>query len=130
MCNPAILTNKRRWCVMEQSDDQELIRPNICEVLQILGSKWAFLVMAELNKGPLRFNQLRKNVSIIKTQSLTDTLRYLEHTGVVRREVFPTVPVSVEYSLTEKGTDFQDALKEMDKWAAKWANPQPIEQVN
>jgi DNA-binding HxlR family transcriptional regulator len=64
-------------------------------------------------------------LTIIKTQSLTDTLRHLEQSGLVRREVFPTVPVSVEYSLTEKGSDFQAALKEMDKWVQKWGNRQP-----
>ena len=44
---------------------------------------------------------------------------------IVRREVFPTVPVSVEYSLTDKGLDFLDSLKEMEKWAenGEWNNP-------
>jgi DNA-binding HxlR family transcriptional regulator len=93
---------------------------NICEVLQILGAKWSFVVLDELLNGTQRFNQLRKNVSIINTQSLTDTLRHLEQNGLVRRQVFPTVPVTVEYSLTEKGSDFQTALKEMDKWVQKW----------
>jgi len=93
---------------------------NICEVLQILGAKWAFVVLDELLNGAQRFNQLRRNVSIIRTQSLTDTLRHLEQNGLVKREVFPTVPVTVEYSLTEKGSDFQAALKEMDKWVQKW----------
>nr|WP_310735610.1 winged helix-turn-helix transcriptional regulator [Cohnella herbarum] len=50
----------------------------------------------------------------MKTQSRTDTLRLLEETGVIRREVFPTVPVTVEYSLTQSGIGFQSVLKEMD----------------
>ncbi|MBD0379455.1 winged helix-turn-helix transcriptional regulator [Paenibacillus sedimenti] len=100
-------------------------KSNICEVLQILGAKWSFLVLEELLKGPQRFRQLQRNAAVIKTQSLTDTLRHLEHNGLVRREVFPTVPVTVEYSLTEKGSDFQAALKEMEKWVQKWgAQPQ------
>lgn len=93
---------------------------NICSVLQILGAKWSFLVMYELSKGPRRFQQLRRELPIIRTQSLTDVLRHLEKYGVVRREVFPTVPVSVEYALTPKGLDFQAALIEMEKWAARW----------
>ncbi|WP_248926112.1 winged helix-turn-helix transcriptional regulator [Paenibacillus hamazuiensis] len=98
---------------------------NICEVLRILGAKWAFLVIDELYKGPKRFKQLQRDVAIVKTQSLTDTLRHLEQNGIVLRKVFPTVPVTVEYSLTEKGKDFQTALKEMDKWVKKWGAPQP-----
>ncbi|MFE0555792.1 winged helix-turn-helix transcriptional regulator [Paenibacillus sp. NPDC058910] len=93
---------------------------HICSVLQILGAKWAFLVIAQLAQGAKRFNQLHRDAAIIKTQSLTDVLRHLEGNGIVRREVFPTVPISVEYSLTEKGLDFLDSLKEMEKWAEKW----------
>ncbi|MDQ0060479.1 winged helix-turn-helix transcriptional regulator [Paenibacillus harenae] len=98
---------------------------SICEVLQILGAKWAFLVLEELLNGPQRFKQLQRKISIVKTQSLTDTLRHLENNGLVLREVFPTVPISVEYSLTEKGKDFQSALKEMEKWVQKWGNSAP-----
>ncbi|RUS45053.1 helix-turn-helix domain-containing protein [Cohnella sp. AR92] len=100
--------------------EKEDLQPNICEVLQILGAKWSFMVIAQLFKGPQRFKQLLRNVAIIRTQSLTDTLRHLEKTGVVHREVFPTVPVTVEYSLTEKGRDFHSVLEEMDRWAGKW----------
>ncbi|MFH5184323.1 winged helix-turn-helix transcriptional regulator [Paenibacillus sp. TAB 01] len=106
---------------METFPQQENRGSSICEVLQILGAKWAFLVIAELAKGPKRFKQLQRDVAIIKTQSLTDTLRHLAQNGIVLREVFPTVPVSVQYSLTEKGLDFQAALMEMEKWAVKWA---------
>jgi DNA-binding HxlR family transcriptional regulator len=106
-------------------DCTETGNSSICEVLRILGAKWAFLVLDELLKGPQRFNQLQRNVAVVKTQSLTDTLRHLEQNGLVRREVFPTVPVTVEYSLTEKGSDFQIALKEMEKWVQKWGDRQP-----
>ncbi|MFK7693857.1 winged helix-turn-helix transcriptional regulator [Paenibacillus sp. HJGM_3] len=99
---------------------------HICHVLTILGAKWAFLVIAELQEGPKRFKQLQRDAALIKTQSLTDTLRHLEKNGIVNRRVIPTVPVSVEYSLTEKGQDFKAALMEMTKWAARWNDfPEP-----
>ncbi|MBB6672670.1 winged helix-turn-helix transcriptional regulator [Cohnella nanjingensis] len=101
--------------------------PHLCDGLQILGAKWSFLVIAELIKGPQRFKQLQRNVAVVKTQSLTDTLRHLEKTGVVKREVFPTVPVSVEYSLTEKGYDFGKVLQELDNWAQRWSSPTDVE---
>ncbi|TYP69706.1 winged helix-turn-helix transcriptional regulator [Paenibacillus methanolicus] len=109
----------------EQLRHEEEDLSNICEVLQILGAKWSFLIIAELCKGPKRFKQLQRDVKVVKTQSLTDALRHLEHTGIVHREVIPTVPVTVEYSLTEKGMDFNEALKAMDRWAAKWAGRKP-----
>ncbi|MFC3798766.1 winged helix-turn-helix transcriptional regulator [Cohnella sp. GCM10012308] len=101
----------------ERVEDQD--KP-ICEALQVLGAKWSFVVIAELCKGPKRFNRLQRDVAIVGTQSLTDTLRHLEQAGIVRREVYPTVPVTVEYSLTDKGMDFQATLAEMEKWAMRW----------
>lgn len=105
---------------MGQSYEEEHLDDHICEVIQVLGSKWAFAVIAELNKGAKRFNQLERDIGIIKTQSLTNTLRHLEQSGFVHREVFYTVPITVEYSLTDKGMDFQNVLMEMNKWAVKW----------
>ncbi|MNI65269.1 HTH-type transcriptional regulator YodB [compost metagenome] len=93
---------------------------NICEVLQVLGSKWGFAIISELYKSPRRFKQLQREITPIHTQSLTDILRLLEQTNIVQRHVFPTIPVTVEYSLTEKGRDFQTVIKEMNNYAMKW----------
>lgn len=111
----------------KEASSEETSDSSICQVLKILGAKWAFLVLDELLKGPQRFNQLQRNAVVIKTQSLTDTLRHLEQNGLVNRQVYPTVPVTVEYSLTEKGSDFQLALKEMDKWVQKWGGSEDAE---
>ncbi|MFE4573370.1 winged helix-turn-helix transcriptional regulator [Paenibacillus chitinolyticus] len=106
----------------DEFDTDETGYPHICSVLEILGAKWAFLVIAELHKGPRRFKQLLRDVAVVRTQSLTNVLRQLKKNGIVHREVYPSVPVSVEYSLTEKGMDFQAALKEMENWAIRWGN--------
>ena len=106
---------------MEPVTEQKTPNP-VCELVQIIGTKWGFAVIAELYKGPERFNRLQRAIGGIKTQSLTDTLRLLEKNGFVRREVFPTVPVTVEYSLTEKGRDFHAVIEAMYRWAEKWGN--------
>lgn len=56
----------------------------------------------------------------MKFSLLYDPLRHLEEHGVLERHVFPTVPVTVEYSLTPKGEDLHQILKEMKLWSAKW----------
>ena len=89
-------------------------------MLDILGAKWSILVISGLSNGPRRFKELQRELTIVRTQSLTDALRHLEKNGIVRREVYPTVPVTVEYSLTEKGEDFRTVLAEMDRWVLKW----------
>lgn len=56
----------------------------------------------------------------INTKSLGDTLRHLEKNGIITRKVYPAVPVTVEYSLTEKGKDFDNVLYAMRIWREKW----------
>ena len=56
----------------------------------------------------------------VSTKSLTDTLRHLEDNGIVAREVIPTVPVTVHYSLTEKGRAFDSVLLAMKQWGGEW----------
>lgn len=77
------------------------------------------MLMGELHTGPRRFNELNRELNI-STKSLTDTLRQLEQNGVIKREAFATVPVTVEYSLTEKGRDFEQVFLAMKFWAGKW----------
>ncbi len=74
------------------------------------------LVLAELIQGKRRFNELRRNLGNVNTKGLTDTLRHLEESGMISRKVFPTVPVTVEYELTEKGKEFHGIFKEMAAW--------------
>ncbi|MBU8785646.1 MULTISPECIES: winged helix-turn-helix transcriptional regulator [Bacillus] len=92
----------------------------IHDVLHILSGKWSFAVLAELIKGKRRFNELRRNLGNVNTKGLTDTLRHLEENGMISRRVFPTVPVTVEYALTEKGKEFHIVFKEMASWGEKW----------
>jgi DNA-binding HxlR family transcriptional regulator len=58
----------------------------------------------------------------VSPKALTDTLRHLEEQGVLEREAFATVPVTVQYKLTPKGEDLHQILIEMKLWAAKWTS--------
>lgn len=104
-------------------DDQinKEIPCSIEKALNIIGGKWSFLVLKELYSGTKRFGELQKAIKSISPKALTDTLRHLEANGVLQRTVYPTVPVTVEYSLTEKGIDFHSVLKEMKRWGYKWS---------
>lgn len=93
---------------------------SIEKALDIIGGKWSFLVLKELFKGKQRFGQLKKALSGVSPKALTDTLRHLEENEIIIRTVYPTVPVTVEYKLTEKGEDFHKILKEMKLWGARW----------
>lgn len=92
---------------------------SIKRAMDIFSGKWAFLIMGELYSGPIRFNVLNKKLGC-STKSLSDTLKRLEENKIVTRSVKPTVPTTVEYSLTPKGQDFQSVFLEMRNWGAKW----------
>lgn len=96
------------------------IECNIEKTLEVLAGKWAFLVLRELQGGTKRFGELQRNIGGISPRALTSTLRHLEEHGVLERCVYPTVPVTVEYTLTPKGADLHQILHEMKLWSAKW----------
>lgn len=94
---------------------------SIEKTLDVIGGKWAFLVLRELFGGTKRFGELQRNIHNISPTALTNTLRHMEEKGVLERRVYPTVPVTVEYTLTPKGEDLHPIIKGMKLWAAKWA---------
>jgi DNA-binding HxlR family transcriptional regulator len=93
---------------------------NIERTLDVIGGKWSFLVLRELFGGTRRFGELQRLIPAVSPRALTSTVRHLEQQGVLERHVFPTVPVTVEYTLTPKGEDLHQMFKEMKLWAAKW----------
>jgi len=120
------MTKKEQTAVAKQKANSYIpkqptyIECSIEKTLAVIGGKWAFLVLRELFEGTKRFGELQRKVKGISPKSLTDTLRHLEQQGVIERTAFPTVPVTVEYTLSPKGEDLHQILKEMKLWAAKW----------
>jgi DNA-binding HxlR family transcriptional regulator len=96
------------------------IECSIEKTLDVIGGKWAFLVLRELFNGTRRFGELQRSIASVSPRALTSTLRHMEGKGVLTRAVFPTVPVTVEYTLTPKGEDLHQIVREMKLWAAKW----------
>lgn len=73
------------------------------EAMRLLGGRWRLLLVSYLLDGPKRFSELRRDVPGISQRMLTLDLRALEEAGLVKRTVFPEVPVKVEYELTDDG---------------------------
>ena len=87
------------------------------QVLDRIGDKWAVLILIQLEDGHMRFNALRRRIENISQKMLSQTLKSLERDGLVRREVFATVPVTVEYSLTELGRTLAQTVNQLTLWA-------------
>lgn len=86
-------------------------------VLDLLSNKWVCLVVGALASGPMRFGALRRRLDGITQKMLTRTLRDLERSGLVAREVFPTTPPQVEYSLTPLGGNLAVLMGEIRVWS-------------
>ncbi|ESZ25323.1 helix-turn-helix domain-containing protein [Mesorhizobium sp. L2C084A000] len=87
------------------------------DVIQGVSGKWSSLLMMALTEKPYRFGELRRLVPDISQRMLTQTLHDLQRDGYVHREVFPTKPPSVEYSLTDLGHSMFGALHQLILWA-------------
>ncbi len=92
---------------------------SIRRVMDIFGGKWSFLILGELRAGTKHFNEISRNLGI-NTKSLSDILKSFEMNGIIIRTVLPTSPVTVEYSLTDKGRDFEHVFLAMRDWGMKW----------
>lgn len=87
--------------------------------LDLIGERWALLVMRELMMGPRRFGDLRISLPGLSANVLTQRLEGLEASGVVRRRKLPP-PASVQvYELTEWGVEAEPILLSLGKWAIR-----------
>jgi DNA-binding HxlR family transcriptional regulator len=90
-------------------------------VIEVLANKWALYVLGAIRRyeRPMRFSELRRLLDGITQKMLTQTLRLLERDGLIRREVYPTVPPRVEYGLTPLGVDVGRLTNAVAEWAVE-----------
>lgn len=91
-------------------------------VIGLLSERWATLIVEALEDGPQRHSDLRRRVPGATQKMLTQTLRGLERDGLVTRSVEPTVPVRVDYALTELGRQFRELQRSVYTWAVGHAD--------
>ncbi len=90
----------------------------IAHASDLLGQRWALLVVRELLLGPKRFTDLRAGIPDISPNVLGQRLRELEETGIVaRRRLAPPAAVQV-YELTEWGRELEPAVLSLGRWAS------------
>lgn len=89
----------------------------IADVLARIGDKWTVYIVKLLSDGPMRFNQVRREVPAISQRMLSLTLRGLERDGLVKRTVTPSIPPRVDYELTPMGITLIEPVKAVAAWA-------------
>jgi DNA-binding HxlR family transcriptional regulator len=90
------------------------------DTLELLSGKWKILIiMALAAKGRSRFMELVRDIGSITPKMLSKELRDLEQNGLVKRTVLPTIPVTVDYELTDHGRSLEPVIAAMRDWGMK-----------
>lgn len=87
--------------------------------VQLIGGRWKLLIMASLEKGTLRYGELKKRIDHITERMLTLQLREMEEDGIVKRTVYAEVPPRVEYELTTIGKELIPILMQLSDWGTQ-----------
>ena len=91
----------------------------LAHALELIGERWAMLVLRELAYGPRRFGDLKADLSGISANVLTQRLAELENRGLVRKTRLPP-PASVQvYEATEWGLQATPVIAALGRWAAR-----------
>lgn len=86
----------------------------ILYAMDLIGQKWKLPILWYIaDKGPIRYNELRRDVVGITPTMLTKCLGELEEAGLIERHQFPEIPPHVEYSLTPDGESLLPTLREL-----------------
>ncbi|MBV9544382.1 MAG: helix-turn-helix transcriptional regulator [Chloroflexi bacterium] len=91
----------------------------LARALEMVGERWALLIVRDLLVGPRRFTDLRQGLPRIPTNVLSERLKQLEQTGVVQRRVLPRPAASVVYELTPYGSQLEDVVMRLGVWGAQ-----------
>ena len=86
----------------------------------LISGKWAILILHYLEDGPVRFNELQRLMPKMTHATLSVQLKNLVENGLVERKQYESVPVKVEYSLTEIGKEFRPVMDALQEWGEKY----------
>jgi len=84
--------------------------------ISLIDGKWKCVILFQLLRGTLRFNEIRRRVPGVTPRMLTNQLRELEADGLILRQVYAQVPPKVEYSLSPVGRSMEPVLVALKGW--------------
>ena len=102
----------------------------IARALDLVGERWALLVVRELLLGPKRFTDLRAALPAVSPDVLAQRLRELESVGVLTRRRLPPPAAARVYELTEWGSELEPVLVAIGRWGSRAALPEDPSQLS
>ena len=91
----------------------------VARALDVVGDRWALLIVRELLLGPKRFSDLRGGLPHLSADVLSQRLRELERDGVVRRDTLPPPAGSRIYELTDRGRELEPVVLALARWGSR-----------
>lgn len=88
----------------------------INDTLNVISGKWKLPIIATMSFGKQRFTEIQRNIPKITPRMLSKELKELELNGIVKRTVYDSIPVAVEYELTESARQLSDVMNSMISW--------------
>ena len=91
----------------------------LARALEIVGERWALLIVRDLLVSPRRYTDLQRGLPRIPTNILSSRLKELEQAGVVGRWVLPRPATSIVYGLTDYGAELEGVVLALGRWGAR-----------
>ncbi|HIW90414.1 MAG TPA: helix-turn-helix transcriptional regulator [Candidatus Corynebacterium avicola] len=101
---------------MSSSTPDNYCGESVRATLNIIGGKWSMLILWELLQEECRYAELQRRVGGISQKVLSSELKSLVASGLVDREVEPTVPPQVTYRITERGRSLDQVFSALQRW--------------
>ncbi|MEU6986822.1 helix-turn-helix domain-containing protein [Streptomyces sp. NPDC046324] len=101
---------------MTRSRAQDTDVCGVTAAIAVIDGKWKTALLWQLESGPRRPGELRRVLPGLSEKVLTQALREMETDGLVHREVYDTLPLKTEYSLTEFGKELSEVLGPLSDW--------------
>src|SRR6476659_1068682 len=95
--------------------------------LDLVGERWALLLVGELQHGPLRYSDLHERLPRCSTNVLATRLRELAAGGVITRRKLPPPAASTVYELTETGASLAPVIGALARWGLQTLGPPPTD---
>lgn len=90
-------------------------------IWQVLGCKWTFHILRFLAVQDAQFNQIQTAIDGLPASTLSTRLKALEEERIISRTVVDSSPPTVEYSLTEKGTELAAIIEQIEELESRYA---------
>lgn len=107
---------------MENADHKMHLCPKFETAFELLGKRWTGLIIRVLMNGPMRFKDISAMIPDMSDRMLTERFKELEQAGIVVRNVYPEMPIRIEYELTEKGKALRPVMQAVQSWGDEWVD--------